>query len=183
MRKKIIVIVGIVIMLVVGTFIYKNNSLSTIRGDKTKLHTSIEYHTRNVAYQEEHTNTKEATTLPKHYQKDIDKYKEVLVTSKKIYDSRNSTQSEIDKSIEDLDIAQKVLIYSDAIPNETIVSEPTVPSTPKIGMTANEVLNSTWGNPQKKNKTTTKYGISEQWVYSDNRYVYLNNEVVTTIQD
>lgn len=183
MRKKVIIIVGIVVMLiVVGGVIYKNNSLSTIRGDKTKLHTSIEYHTRNVAYQEEHTNTKEATVLAKNYQADIDKYKTVFLASKKIYDDRNATQTEIDKAIKDLDVAEDMLNKSPTMPNETVVSQPTVPSAPTIGMTTNEVLNSTWGNPQKKNKTTTKYGISEQWVYSDYRYVYLDNGIVTSIQ-
>ncbi|TCT16379.1 hypothetical protein EDC18_102398 [Natranaerovirga pectinivora] len=54
---------------------------------------------------------------------------------------------------------------------------------PQIGMTAQEVKDSTWGEPQKVNRTTTQYGTREQWVYSMNRYVYLDNGVVTAIQD
>lgn len=56
-------------------------------------------------------------------------------------------------------------------------------TTPLIGMTADEVLASTWGEPEKINRTTTVYGVSEQWVYSGNRYVYLDNGIVTAIQE
>lgn len=54
---------------------------------------------------------------------------------------------------------------------------------PAIGMTANEILNSKWGEPKSKNKTTTAYGTSEQWVYSNYRYIYLDDGIVTAIQE
>jgi hypothetical protein len=54
---------------------------------------------------------------------------------------------------------------------------------PQIGMTADEVRNSSWGNPREINRTTTAYGVSEQWVYSDYRYIYLDDGIVTAIQD
>jgi len=54
---------------------------------------------------------------------------------------------------------------------------------PRIGMTANEVSNSQWGKPTKVNKTTTAYGVTEQWVYSSGKYVYLDNGIVTAIQE
>lgn len=54
---------------------------------------------------------------------------------------------------------------------------------PAIGMTAKEVENSTWGSPQDINKTTTASGVSEQWVYSGYRYIYLENGIVTAIQE
>lgn len=54
---------------------------------------------------------------------------------------------------------------------------------PRIGMTAKEVEKSLWGSPKKVNKTTTIYGVSEQWVYSIDRYVYLENGIVTAIQE
>ena len=53
---------------------------------------------------------------------------------------------------------------------------------PRIGMTSDDVLNSSWGNPDKKNVTNTKYGKHEQWVYTHNRYVYIDNGIVTAIQ-
>lgn len=57
------------------------------------------------------------------------------------------------------------------------------PQEPEIGMTAEEVKNSTWGKPTKINKTTTKYGVHEQWVYSSGKYIYFDDGVVTSIQE
>ncbi|GIP52211.1 hypothetical protein J42TS3_12460 [Paenibacillus vini] len=54
---------------------------------------------------------------------------------------------------------------------------------PAIGMSADEVRKSKWGSPEDINKTTTKYGVHEQWVYSNYRYIYLEDGVVTAIQD
>ncbi|WP_409174828.1 hypothetical protein [Brevibacillus fortis] len=54
---------------------------------------------------------------------------------------------------------------------------------PQIGMTAEEVLKTRWGTPEDINTTTTVYGTNEQWVYSSDRYVYIENGVVTTIQE
>ena len=54
---------------------------------------------------------------------------------------------------------------------------------PSIGMTKTEVENSTWGRPNKINKTTTTYGISEQWCYSNYRYIYFKDGIVTSIQE
>jgi len=56
-------------------------------------------------------------------------------------------------------------------------------SRPSIGMTTSEVENTGWGKPKKINKTTTKYGVSEQWVYSQSRYVYFEDSIVTVIQE
>jgi len=59
---------------------------------------------------------------------------------------------------------------------------------PKIGMTKEEAYNSTWGYPDDINKTTTEYGVSEQWVYEeeddfDIKCIYLDNGIVTAIQE
>ena len=56
------------------------------------------------------------------------------------------------------------------------------PTEPQIGMTAEEVRNSTWGEPQDINTTITAYHTTEQWCYSNNRYVYLEDGIVTSIQ-
>lgn len=53
---------------------------------------------------------------------------------------------------------------------------------PAIGMTAEEVRNSTWGNPSKINRTETESIIFEQWVYPNHKYIYFQNGVVTSIQ-
>lgn len=54
---------------------------------------------------------------------------------------------------------------------------------PSIGMTEEEVRESSWGSPNDINKTTTKYGVREQWVYSNGKYIYFEDGVVTAIQE
>lgn len=55
---------------------------------------------------------------------------------------------------------------------------------PYIGMTKSEAKNSTWGEPKKINKTTTKYGTQEQWVYEGYKYLYFNESgTLTSIQE
>lgn len=66
----------------------------------------------------------------------------------------------------------------------TITETPKV--APAIGMTSEEVENSTWGKPSDINKTTNKYGTSEQWVYKfwdKHRYIYIEDGIVTAIQE
>lgn len=50
-------------------------------------------------------------------------------------------------------------------------------------MTASEVKASSWGSPNDINKTTTENGVHEQWVYGNGRYIYLDDGVVTAIQE
>ncbi|MCJ7841762.1 DUF2845 domain-containing protein [Lederbergia sp. NSJ-179] len=57
------------------------------------------------------------------------------------------------------------------------------PRTVRIGMTEEEVINEGWGVPKKKNRTTNKYGTSEQWVYDGNNYLYFEDGILTTIQN
>lgn len=52
----------------------------------------------------------------------------------------------------------------------------------RIGMSAKTVLEKTsWGAPDDVNKTITRRGTHEQWVY-DSGYLYFENGVLTTIQ-
>ena len=60
--------------------------------------------------------------------------------------------------------------------------EPPIIKRPKIGMTQTEVQE-IWGKPTKVNRTETRYGISEQWVYYGNKYVYFENGFVIAIRD
>jgi len=50
-----------------------------------------------------------------------------------------------------------------------------------IGMTEEEVLQSSWGAPRTVNKTTRANSISAQWVY-DGGYLYFENGALRTIQ-
>jgi hypothetical protein len=60
-------------------------------------------------------------------------------------------------------------------------------NTPQIGMTATQVLDSSWGKPNDINRTTTQYGTTEQWVYDDGdynyRFLYFENGVLKAIQE
>lgn len=65
-------------------------------------------------------------------------------------------------------------------------NDPTIPrepSEPQIGMTAAQVIESTWGKPREVNKTTFSWGTTEQWVYPNYKYIYLDNGIVTAISD
>lgn len=53
---------------------------------------------------------------------------------------------------------------------------------PRVGMTEEEVYESTWRGPTRRNTTTTIAGKHEQWVY-DEGYIYLDNGIVTAIQE
>jgi hypothetical protein len=53
----------------------------------------------------------------------------------------------------------------------------------RIGMTSRQVLEGTnWGKPERVNRTLTKLGVSEQWVY-DGGYLYFDNGRLTAIQN
>lgn len=53
----------------------------------------------------------------------------------------------------------------------------------RIGMTADEVLMSSWGRPEHVNRTIRARGSSEQWVYGSGNYLYFENGILTTIQN
>jgi hypothetical protein len=54
----------------------------------------------------------------------------------------------------------------------------------KIGMTQQQVIESSWGKPSDINRTSTARGTREQWVYSDGRgYLYFDNGILTTVQN
>lgn len=64
--------------------------------------------------------------------------------------------------------------------NNEITKKITVP---EIGMTGEQVKQTNWGEPEKINKTTYSWGTTEQWCYSNYRYIYLDNGIVTSIQE
>ncbi len=105
------------------------------------------------------------------------------------YEVNNGTVKD-DYSIYTFEMQGEQLIVTDFAKNKNIyikISTSTIPPKenpePNVGMTADEVLHSKWGIPQKINKTTTVNGVKEQWVYSDHGYIYLENCIVTAIQD
>ncbi len=52
-----------------------------------------------------------------------------------------------------------------------------------IGMTPRQVVDATsWGRPERVNRTTNALGVSEQWVYPGSNYLYFQDGVLTSIQ-
>lgn len=87
------------------------------------------------------------------------------------------------ENIEFLKLYQKYReIYKNEREQEKITKELNKPKEPAIGMTKEQILNSTWGSPNKKNVTENAYGTHEQWVYDKGRYIYFDNGIVTSIQ-
>jgi flagellar basal body rod protein FlgB len=52
-----------------------------------------------------------------------------------------------------------------------------------LGMTADEVKASSWGRPERVNRTTNSFGVREQWVYGGGGYLYFKDGVLRTIQN
>jgi hypothetical protein len=53
----------------------------------------------------------------------------------------------------------------------------------RLGMTAQQVLGSSWGRPSSVNRTTAAYGTHEQWVYGGHNYLYFQDGILTSIQN
>ncbi|MGQ0711399.1 MAG: hypothetical protein ACT4NV_16835 [Rhodoferax sp.] len=53
----------------------------------------------------------------------------------------------------------------------------------EVGMTQQDVLDSSWGKPKRINRTTTARGTREQWVYGLRNYLYFEDGILTTIQN
>lgn len=70
------------------------------------------------------------------------------------------------------------------VPDKSVVNKSVVnKSEPKIGMSHEEIEASTWGKPERINKTTYSWGTTEQWCYSSHRYIYFENGTVTAISE
>lgn len=53
-----------------------------------------------------------------------------------------------------------------------------------VGMSPQDVYDSSWGHPESVNRTTTAFGVHEQWVYPGHHsYLYFQNGVLTSIQN
>lgn len=53
----------------------------------------------------------------------------------------------------------------------------------RIGMSQQDVLDSSWGKPNDINRTTNAYGVSEQWCYDNYNYLYFEDGILTDIQN
>ncbi len=54
----------------------------------------------------------------------------------------------------------------------------------RIGMSPEQVTKETgWRKPNHINRTTTAYGVHEQWLYGGGNYLYFENGRLTAIQN
>lgn len=51
----------------------------------------------------------------------------------------------------------------------------------RVGMSEEDVLASSWGKPERINRTVNQYGHSEQWVYGSGSYLYFKNGTLETV--
>ena len=187
MRKKIIIVIGIVAILGIGGFAgnsIHNTNLATekkLSQSRSNLSDDIVFDTVYIQGEESNTKITGTTSLTRHYMEDVNKYKESLAIDKKVLDNTDSTQQELDNADKNIKSMEDAYASSPTIDGETVVRV-SAPVAPTIGMTSKEVMNSTWGNPENKNITKSANGNSEQWVYTDYKYIYLDNNIVTSIQ-
>lgn len=52
-----------------------------------------------------------------------------------------------------------------------------------LGMSPEDVIASSWGRPERVNRTTTALGTREQWVYPSRNYLYFRNGQLEAIQN
>lgn len=53
----------------------------------------------------------------------------------------------------------------------------------RLGMTKQQVLESSWGRPERINRTTNALGSREQWVYGGVNFLYFEGDRLTAIQN
>lgn len=94
------------------------------------------------------------------------------------FNEDNLSAEMIDDSILDSTYESKIWICKREDFLHNIIKEE-----PQIGMTADEVRESTWGTPEEVNKDTYSWGTREQWCYPGYKYIYLEDGIVTSISE
>lgn len=134
----------------------RNDSLLTIERRQNAIKDSIEYSKQKAINEAKNKERRkqEVKTQIAHKKKEIEKQ------------SKNKI-----KRREDI-INKYGLENGEAILNHKV----------KIGWTKAMCIDS-WGKPLTVNRTTNKYAVTEQYVYSLKKYLYFENGVLTAIQD
>lgn len=52
---------------------------------------------------------------------------------------------------------------------------------PSIGMTVEEVQNSSWGFPNDIRSTTTAYSVTQMWIYPEGNYIHFEDGLVSSV--
>ena len=193
MKKKVISVVGIIIIIILCVFggiavrknnvVLENNRIALENKNKDKALSSLNTYISSDNKEVEMF-SKEGTMMSgSHAESDIGDLRNAISQAQRTVNNTGATQKELDQAILDIQKADTIFIATPTENNSSPASsQPAEPTEPTIGMTADDVLNTSWGNPESKNKTISTYGTSEQWVYSNYRYVYLDNGIVTSVQ-
>ncbi|MFJ8063298.1 hypothetical protein ACIQYS_01520 [Psychrobacillus sp. NPDC096426] len=108
------------------------------------------------------------------------------------YYSYSQEQKAFDEEVEkDLDRLKE---YNTIIENAEVEKSNSIPTStkqpivltsyePKIGMTAQQVYDSSWGYPNDQTKSTTASGTTEMWVYPENNYIHFKDGKVVSINE
>ena len=51
-----------------------------------------------------------------------------------------------------------------------------------LGMTTQDVVDSSWGRPERINRTTGYNVNRQQWVYGNGNYLYFEHDILTSMQ-
>jgi len=100
-------------------------------------------------------------------------------------DPNNETAKTLNTQYSALSLAQttaEVNSYMKSLPTEAETKALAKTKGIDLGMTTQQVLESTWGKPKSINKTVTVNGTHEQWCYSSNNYLYFDNGILTSLQ-
>jgi hypothetical protein len=88
-------------------------------------------------------------------------------------------EKDLDESAQDSDPMGPAV---SAVAADAHVRECAKHGAPRIGMSSKQLTATCWGKPDTVNRTQTAGAVFDQYVYGDDRYVYLTNGVVTSIQ-
>lgn len=110
--------------------------------------------------------------IPKELKSQVSKLKQLATKETKEYTEKR------DKERAKIEVERKVEQKEQQINSSTKNPQPVT-----IGMTTEEVLTKGWGKPNDINRTTTAYGVSEQWVYNGYKYLYFEDGILKTIQN
>lgn len=107
----------------------------------------------------------------------VNSYKDQFIkeTEQKVQEENKAIQAELQKTEAEKaqEIQQQIAEHKARQKSEGV----------RIGMTKQQVLDSSWGKPGHINTTTTANGTHEQWVYGGGNYLYFDNGILTAIQN
>ena len=103
----------------------------------------------------------------------------------KDYSGYYSSEEEFIKSCEDNELNEIYAKYTEDKKNKEWEEEKAKRKSQgvSLGMTKQQVIDSSWGEPNDINTSIGSWGVHEQWVYGNGNYLYFENGILTSIQN